>query len=53
MRAAYEESKILMAREDIEEVVSFSRTPEELREKLELVLDARAFAIKIGLDAGE
>ncbi len=50
MRAAYEETKILWGRDDIEDVIEDPDTAIEEREKLALVLDAREFAIKMGLD---
>lgn len=49
IRAAYEESKILLAREDIPEVIESPETDAEERRKLELVLAARSFGISIGL----
>ena len=49
MRAGYEQTKILLAREEIKEVVANPETSQEEREKLERVLSAREFAIKIGL----
>ncbi len=49
LRAAYEESKILLAREDIQDVIDSSPSDEEEREKLTLVLEARAFSESIGL----
>jgi predicted aminopeptidase len=52
MRAAYEQSKILLARKPIEEVISDPATNREDAAKLALVLDARRFAITIGLDPG-
>jgi predicted aminopeptidase len=50
MRAAYEQSKILLARRPIDQVVQDATTVEEDRRKLALVLEARAFAVSIGLD---
>ena len=50
MRAAYEQSKILLARRPIDQVVQDAETVDEDRRKLELVLAARAFSISIGLD---
>jgi predicted aminopeptidase len=50
MRAAYEQSKILLARRPIDQVVQDVATVDEDRRKLELVLEARAFAVSIGLD---
>jgi predicted aminopeptidase len=53
MRAAYEQTKILASREPISEVLADpSRSPAE-REKLSLVLEAREFAIAMGLDPKE
>lgn len=50
MRAAYEQTKILASREPISEALADpSRSPAE-REKLALVLEAREFAISMGLD---
>jgi predicted aminopeptidase len=45
MRAAYEQSKILLARRPIDQVVQDAETVDEDRRKLELVLAARAFSI--------
>jgi predicted aminopeptidase len=50
MRAAYEQSKILVSRRPIEEVIHDPKTVAEDKEKLALVLDARSFAQRIGLD---
>lgn len=50
MRAAYEEAKILARREPITEVIEAGAVSEEQKEKLQLVLDARAFAIQMGLN---
>jgi predicted aminopeptidase len=44
LRAGYEEAKILSRRRPIAAVVADTTTPEAVREKLRLVLDARAFA---------
>lgn len=54
LRAGYEEAKILSRRRPIVEVVADTTTPEAVREKLRLVLDARAFAqVSLGLKVGE
>src|SRR5690606_18197375 len=54
VRAAWEEGKILARRQPIVELVADSRTPADVRGKLELVLAARHFASdSLGLDAGE
>jgi predicted aminopeptidase len=54
IRAGYEEAKILSRRRPIVEVVADSATPEQVREKLRLVLDARDFAHdSLGLSVGE
>jgi predicted aminopeptidase len=52
MRAAYEQSKILLARRPIEEVIEDPTTARDESQKLELVLQARSFASEIGLDPG-
>src|SRR5690349_1896378 len=44
IRAGYEEAKLLSRRESIAELVRDSTTPPATREKLRLVLRARAFA---------
>ncbi|HEX6070910.1 MAG TPA: aminopeptidase [Longimicrobiaceae bacterium] len=54
LRAGYEEAKILSRRKSIVALVADSTTPPETREKLRLVLRARAFAAdSLGLDAGD
>jgi predicted aminopeptidase len=54
LRAGWEEAKILSRREPIEEVIADATTSEALRERLQLVVAARAFAVdSLGLDAGE
>jgi len=54
LRAAWEEGKILARRRPIPEVIADSGTPADVRDKLRLVLEARAFAAdSIGLDVGE
>jgi predicted aminopeptidase len=52
MRAAYEQSKILIARRDIQSVIQDSESSQEERDKLQVVVDARAYAISIGLKPG-
>lgn len=44
LRATYEESRILLGRRDIEEVIADPITNKPTREKLELVLEAREFS---------
>jgi predicted aminopeptidase len=52
MRAAYEQGKILLARRSISSVLQDPETPLDQREKLEVVLQARAFSEKLGLNPG-
>lgn len=52
LRGAYEQGKILIARRDIDKVIEDPETPQEQRAKLQLVLDARAYAQGMGLDPG-
>jgi predicted aminopeptidase len=52
MRAAYEQSKILLSRRPIEDVINDPATSKEDVEKLALVLEARKFAEEIGLSTG-
>ncbi|MCC7053764.1 MAG: aminopeptidase [Gemmatimonadaceae bacterium] len=53
-RAAYEEGKILWRRQPIAELIAAPGTDAALRAKLQLVLDARRFAIdSLGLHADE
>jgi predicted aminopeptidase len=52
LRGAYEQSKILLARRDITSVIEDPATSVESREKLRVVLDARAFSERIGLNPG-
>jgi predicted aminopeptidase len=53
MRAAYEQSRILLARRPIEEVIKDPETTKEESQKLTLVLEARSFASEIGLNPGD
>ncbi len=53
-RAAWEEGRILARREPIEKLVNSADTDPLTRAKLQLVLDARTFAVdSLGLKAGE
>lgn len=52
LRAAYEQSKILAARRDIDSVLSDPTTAPNDREKLQLVKEARTYAQSIGLSPG-
>ncbi len=52
-RAGFEETYILTHREPIAKLVADSATDPALRRQLRLVLDARDFAGRIGLDAGQ
>ena len=49
LRAAYEQSKILLGREKISKIIANPKETEETKEKLKLVLNARDFAISLGL----
>lgn len=51
-RAAYEQSKILLKRQDIKTLLGTDQLKEDERNKLGLVLEARSFAEKIGLNPG-
>ncbi len=54
VRAAWEEGKILKRRQSIAALIDDSRTPAAIRAKLQLVLDARRFAVdSLGLHAGD
>lgn len=53
IRAAYEQGKILYARQEISDVLNDEESSEELKGKLHAVLDAREYAISIGLDPGK
>lgn len=53
-RAAWEEGRILARRKPIRELVRSPATDQLTRAKLQLVLDARSFAVdSVGLEAGE
>lgn len=52
LRGAYEQSKILLARRDISEVIEDPTTSADGRAKLRIVVDARAFAERLGLNPG-
>jgi len=52
LRAAYEQSKIIVGRRQINLVMLDPDTTAEEREKLQLVLDAREYAESMGLDPG-
>lgn len=53
MQAAYEEGKILLNRRKIENVIADKKSSEEERQKLKLVLEARNYAFKLGLNPKE
>jgi predicted aminopeptidase len=53
IRAAYEQSKILLSRRPIEEVIQDPKTSQDERTKLAYVLQARSYATAIGLQTGE
>jgi len=52
LQAAYQQSKILLGRRQIEQVILDPDTSHEEREKLKVVLQARAFASELGLTTG-
>ena len=52
LRGAYEQSKILLARRDISSVIEDPSTSPDNREKLRVVLEAREFSERIGLNPG-
>jgi predicted aminopeptidase len=52
MRAAYEQGKILLARQEISNALEDTTVSDELKEKLRLVLASRGFAESIGLTPG-
>jgi predicted aminopeptidase len=53
MRAAYEQSKILLARQEISDALDDASVSDELKEKLRIVLASRGFAESIGLAPGD
>jgi len=53
MRAAYEQSKILLARRSIDAVIDDPTTSQEDKRKLEFVRKSREFASEIGLKPGD
>ena len=52
IRAAYEQGKILLARDSIQDIVREEKVDPKLKEKLQLALDAREFATAMGLQVG-
>lgn len=52
MRGAYEQSKILVARRSISDALTDKEISEDSKRKLQIVLDARSYAQRIGLDPG-
>jgi predicted aminopeptidase len=52
-QAAYNQSKILLGRRQIEKVIADPKTDPGDRQKLEVVLQARAFGTTIGLNTGK
>lgn len=52
IRAAYEQGKILLARDSIQDIVRDEKVDPKLKEKLQLALDAREFATAMGLNVG-
>jgi len=53
MRGAYEEGKLVVTREKIETLLKDESLDPILKEKLTLVLDAREYAISMGLNPGK
>lgn len=53
VQAGWEEARILWRREPIESLIQDGKTDPKLKEKLQLVLDARAFAKELGLKPEE
>ena len=51
-RAAYEQARILWRRQPIQDLIDNPSTAQAEREKLQLVLAARAFGVTLGLDPG-
>jgi predicted aminopeptidase len=49
VRAGWEEARILMRREPIDELLAREDTDQNLKQKLQLVLDARAYSKSVGL----
>lgn len=49
VKAAYEQSKILLKREKIVDIIADDTRPKEIKEKLQLVLDVREFAKTLDL----
>ncbi|MBP2646590.1 MAG: aminopeptidase [Gemmatimonadetes bacterium] len=52
-RAGYEETRILQSRQPIEKLARDSTLPVARRDQLRLVLDARAYAARLGFEAGD
>jgi len=53
IQSGIEQSRILLARESISELLKSNQLDQELKTKLELVLEARDFAAKMGLTPGQ
>lgn len=53
MRAAYEQGKLIAAREDIAAVIADPRTTPETRQKLSIVVEAREFSKTLALTPGD
>lgn len=53
LRAAFEESKILLRRQPIDSLANDPHTSDDLRKKLKLVHDVRSFAIRQNLTPGD